>query len=61
MPIWLRKFTFFEIKEFYNDEAKSIKNASNKGTKNLINSDGKVDAPAFAEASKAYEGKTSYK
>ena len=62
MPIWLRKFTYSEITDFYNEEKKAHENASNggKGAKNLVNSDGKVNTPAFAEASKPYKGKTSY-
>ena len=44
MPIWLRKFTYSEIKDFYAEEKKSIENAQSggKGTKNLVNADGKV-------------------
>jgi|TARA_B110000971_G_scaffold81722_1_gene83824 hypothetical protein len=62
MPIWLRKFTYSEIKDFYAEEKKSVENAGKSGAsnKNLVNSDGKVNTPAFAEASKAYKGKTSY-
>tara|TARA_Y100000389_G_scaffold194939_1_gene225613 strand:+ start:1882 stop:2073 length:192 start_codon:yes stop_codon:yes gene_type:complete len=63
MPIWLRKYTYNEIKTFYAEEQKQYENASNggKGSKNLVNPDGKVNVPAFAEASKPYKGKTSYK
>ena len=63
MPIWLRKYTYNEIKTFYVEEQKQYENASNggKGSKNLVNPDGKVNVPAFAEASKPYKGKTSYK
>ena len=48
--------------DFYNEEKKANEKASNggKGAKNLVNPDGKVNTPAFAEASKAYKGKTSY-
>jgi len=62
MPIWLRKFTYSEIKDFYAEEKKSVENAGKSvaSNKNLVNSDGKVNTPAFAEASKAYKGKTSY-
>tara|TARA_R110000803_G_scaffold35250_1_gene76385 strand:+ start:710 stop:901 length:192 start_codon:yes stop_codon:yes gene_type:complete len=62
MPIWLRKFTYSEMVDFYNEEKKATEKASNngKGAKNLVNPDGKVNTPAFAEASKAYKGKTSY-
>jgi len=63
MPIWLRKYTYNEIKKFYDDEKQSHENASKggKGSKNLVNPDGKVNVPAFAEASKPYKGQTSYK
>lgn len=63
MPIWLRKFTYSEMQSYYEEEKKANEKASNggKGAKNLVNSDGKVNTPAFAEASKAYRGKTSYK
>jgi hypothetical protein len=64
MPIWLRKFTYNEIKLFYDDEEKKLNESSSsgsKGTKNLITSDGKINTPSFAEVSKAYKGQTSYK
>lgn len=63
MPIWLRKFTYSEIKDFYADETKSVENAKTggKGQKNMINPDGKINTPDFASASKPYKGKTSYK
>jgi hypothetical protein len=63
MPIWLRKFTYSEIKSFYDEEKKLHESSSSgdKGTKNLITKDGKVNTPAFSEASKSYKGQTSYK
>jgi|TARA_R110001632_G_scaffold99106_1_gene205806 hypothetical protein len=63
MPIWLRKFTFSEINNYYSDEKKEYENAKNgsKGNKTLVSADGKVNTPAFAQESKAYKGKTSYK
>ncbi|MDC6465013.1 hypothetical protein PQZ39_01125 [bacterium] len=64
MPIWLRKFTFNEIKKHYEKEAEayeSAKSNNSKGQKNLINPDGTVNAPEFAQASEPYKGKTSYK
>ena len=27
MPIWLRKFTFFQLKEFYENEAKRVEDS----------------------------------
>lgn len=53
MPIWLRKFTFAKIKDFYDKESKSISKTSNNSVE-VINSDGKIKAPQFLN-------KTSYK
>ena len=63
MPVWLRKYTFSEIEKFYQEEKREHENISNKGkgTKNMINSDGKINTPDFTSASKPYKGKTSYK
>ena len=63
MPIWLRKFTYSKIKDFYAEEKRVNDNASSggKGTKNMINPDGKINTPDFASASKPYKGKTSHK
>ena len=61
MPIWLRKFTFKEISDFYEEESTAIKNSSTKGKTSLVDSDGKINTPQFKQASKAYEGKSNYK
>jgi len=62
MPIWLRKFTFSEIKKFYDEEAEvNSKAAKSKNQSNLVNPDGTVNTPAFKEASKQYKGQSSYK
>ena len=63
MPIWLRKFTWAEIQKHYKEENDAIENAKSgkKGNKTLVSADGKVNTPAFAQESKAYKGKTSYK
>ena len=61
MPIWLRKFTLFEIQKFYDEEKKEYDRAQNSGQSNLLNSDGTANVPAFAQASKPYQGKSSYK
>jgi len=61
MPIWLRKYTYNEIKNFYEEE-KSSASLSNKGKSqtSLVNTDGTINRPAFSEASKPYKGQTSY-
>lgn len=56
MPIWLRKFTFHEINEFYKEEAKEIEKSKAKGTKTAIPASGKISPPKFKAPSK-----TSYK
>ena len=61
MPLWLRKFTFKEISDFYEEESKAIKNASTKGKTSLVDSDGKINTPQFKQVSKEYEGKSNYK
>jgi hypothetical protein len=63
MPIWLRKYTFSEIDKFYKNERDEYEksNSKGKGTKNMINPDGKINTPDFTAASKPYKGKTSYK
>ena len=61
MPIWLRKFTFREIQKWYREEKEAIENQQNSGKTSLVDSSGKVNTPAFAQASKQYEGKSSYK
>lgn len=63
MPIWLRKFTWFEIDKFYRDETKSRDNttSNNQGNKTLVSPDGTVNVPDFDKASKPYKGKISYK
>ena len=64
MPLWLRKFTYGQLKDFYDKEKKSMEKASsqeNSNQKTLIGADGKINTPEFLKASKPYKGKTSYK
>ena len=62
MPIWLRNYTFSEIDKWYAKEKKAHEDAAKgKEKTTLVNSDGKVNVPAFAEASKPFKGKSSYK
>ena len=62
MPIWLRKFTYVELKKFYDAESEAAnKSSKGKNQTNLVNPDGTVNTPAFAAASKQYKGKTNYK
>lgn len=62
MPIWLRKFTFNEMKKFYDAEQEAHnKSTTGKNQTNLVNPNGKINTPAFMEASKGYKKQTSYK
>jgi hypothetical protein len=61
MPIWLRKFTFHEIQKWYTSEKEAAENQQNSGKTSLVDSSGKVNTSAFRQASKQYEGKSSYK
>jgi len=62
MPIWLRKYTFHEIRKFYDKEADAAKgNSPQKQQQTLIDSKGNIDKSNFAEASKQYKGRTTYK
>jgi len=48
MPIWLRRFTFNEIKKHFEEENEAIQkqsNGKNSNTKTVIDSDGKVKLP----------------
>ena len=58
MPIWLRKYTFSQIKEFYEESNKPPKQ-TDKST--LVNSDGTVNKPEFLKYSKEFQKKSSYK
>jgi hypothetical protein len=47
MPIWLRKFTFTQIQNYYKEEKEVIENktSSNKEKQTVINSNGTVKSP----------------
>jgi len=61
MPTWLRKFTFKKIQDFHSEQNAQMKSQSNNGEKTLVDPSGKVNAPAFLEASKNHKKPTSYK
>jgi len=61
MPVWLRKFTFKQISNFYEEKNESQKSSQTSGKTSLVGEDGKVNAPAFKNASKQYQNKSSYK
>lgn len=47
MPIWLRKYTFNEIKAYYDKEKEEYENARNPNTNKVIDSDGNINVPDF--------------
>jgi hypothetical protein len=55
MPIWLRKFTFNEINEFYKKQSEEMEKAQNKNTnkKTIIPASGKITPPKFKTPSKS--------
>jgi hypothetical protein len=60
MPIWLRRFTFQQINNYYEEEkSNSQKSSSQPGTKTVIGADGKIKAPEYI--SKAKNNKTPVK
>tara|TARA_B100001094_G_scaffold1658_1_gene1483 strand:- start:1266 stop:1454 length:189 start_codon:yes stop_codon:yes gene_type:complete len=62
MPIWLRKFTFKEIKDFYEDEKKEYEESkSGNNSSTLIDSTGKVNPQNFPQFSQGSKPRTSYK
>ena len=55
MPLWLRRFTYNKVKEYYDKQAEQYKKSQQKSnTKNLVGENGKVNTPKFLN-------KTSYK
>ena len=61
MPIWLRKYTFKEISDFYEKERKEYDKAQSKGKSTLMDSEGKVNTSNLPQFSKGTKPRTSYK
>jgi len=52
MPIWLRKFTFNKINDYYKKEKEEYENISNNDSKStLVDSSGNINKEAFKAAS----------
>jgi len=48
MPLWLRRFTYNKVKEYYDKQNEQYKKSQQQGnTKNLIDGSGKVNSPQF--------------
>lgn len=52
MPIWVRKFVFEEMKQFYEEQNQD---PTSDKTTNVINKDGTINRPAFENISKDYQ------
>ena len=59
MPIWLRRFTFSKIQDFYTEEKNALENKGSDGKKTVINSDGTIKAPELLQ--KALQSKNTPK
>ena len=55
MSIWLRKFTFHKIEKWYSDESDAVNKANQGNSTQVVSTDGKVNVPEFAAASKQYK------
>jgi len=52
MPIWLRRFTFSKIQDFYTEEKNALENQEkNTKSKTVINPDGTIKSPEFLKQS----------
>ena len=49
MPIWLRRFTFSKIQDFYTEEKNALESKGGDGKKTVINSDGTIKAPELLQ------------
>jgi hypothetical protein len=61
MPLWLRKYTFNEIRTYYEQQNEAAKKQQSSNAKSLVSPDGTVNTPEFMKVSKEYKGKTNYK
>jgi hypothetical protein len=59
MPIWLRRFTFSKIQEYYEKESKQIEETSQGNKKVLMDSNGKINKENIPISPQ--NKKTSYK
>jgi len=61
MPIWLRRFTFSEIKKYYDEEKEEYKKSSKSDSTTVIDSSGKVKAPEFLKNTQSTKKPVKYK
>lgn len=61
MPIWLRKFTFSQIKNHYEEEKKSYDKATDSKSKTVVDSSGKIKSPEFFKSPPSQTSSPTYK
>ena len=61
MPVWLRKFTFKEINDFYTEQNKEYEKATNQGSTTVMDSTGKVNPANLPHFARGSSKRTSYK
>jgi hypothetical protein len=62
MPIWLRRWTFNEIRNHYEEEKEAVENPGNNkgGKQTVINSDGTIKAPDLLKNSQSSKKPVKY-
>jgi hypothetical protein len=62
MPIWLRRWTFNEIKNYYEEEKEAAegKKSSSSGKQTVINSDGTIKTPELLQKAVSSRKPTKY-
>lgn len=61
MPIWLRRFTFNKLQDYYKKQEEQIESSKNGGKTSLVDPSGKVNTPEFLKASEQYKRPAKYK
>ena len=60
MPIWLRRFTFIEIQNYYQEEKEAVENSGKSGKKTVIGTDGKIKAPEYVNQASSNKKPAKY-
>ncbi len=61
MPIWLRKFTFKEIGDFYDEEKKQMEKAQQGKSTTVVDPSGNVNPSNYPQFQNPSKNTTSYK
>lgn len=60
MPIWLRRFTFIKLKEYYDEQKDSLENQSKGGKQTVITPDGTIKTPELLQKAVASKKPVKY-